>query len=489
MLMKNITVSKAGVIILKKYWLEFLALVLYAVLIFIGIFHHEVWRDEAQAWLIARDLNPLQILNQMHYEGSPALWHLFNYPLAHFGLPIFSMQLLNGLFSLVAAGLILFFSPWPRPLKLAVIFSYYFIYEYPVIARSYMLAVLILFSLAAMYKKRFDRPFLYAIFIFLLSNTIVHFYLPAIVLGAWFIYDLRLRKIEMKKIVAISLLLGAGYLISLYQLFPAGDNFYAGAQEYFKNIEIFPFYNLFFLKLDAKSYWVYLALIPIAFFYFMAWFFFIRSKKIFVFSFLSFCWLMYIFVFRHSGSIRHHALILMLTLFCYWLAYPDGESDKKLVRWRTAINIVMVIFLIYPVFSGVNILYSDYKYKFSCSLEVSDYLRANHSNSNIIAYPFYEITPVLAYLPDARNWRVEYKDFGTYVTWDRQGKTLYKSPQNRLMTETEKSGFKEDYLLVLNQPLEAQYLNNYELIHACEHDYFGVSHSMESYYVYTKIKK
>ena len=38
--------------------------------------YHEKWADEAQAWLIARDLDLKTIwFHELRYEGSPGLWH------------------------------------------------------------------------------------------------------------------------------------------------------------------------------------------------------------------------------------------------------------------------------------------------------------------------------------------------------------------------------------------------------------------------------
>src|ERR1700758_2748549 len=38
--------------------------------------YHEKWADEAQAWLIARDLDLRTIwFHELRYEGSPGLWH------------------------------------------------------------------------------------------------------------------------------------------------------------------------------------------------------------------------------------------------------------------------------------------------------------------------------------------------------------------------------------------------------------------------------
>lgn len=45
-------------------------------------FHHEMWRDEIQAWLLARDSTGVfDLLRHMKYEGHPALWHLLLIPI------------------------------------------------------------------------------------------------------------------------------------------------------------------------------------------------------------------------------------------------------------------------------------------------------------------------------------------------------------------------------------------------------------------------
>ena len=42
---------------------------IYLIISFIIIILHEAWRDEAQSWLIARDLSFIDILKQMKFEG------------------------------------------------------------------------------------------------------------------------------------------------------------------------------------------------------------------------------------------------------------------------------------------------------------------------------------------------------------------------------------------------------------------------------------
>jgi hypothetical protein len=44
--------------------------------------HHELWRDEVQAWLLDRDSSSaIDLLSRQKYEGHPALWQLLLMPL------------------------------------------------------------------------------------------------------------------------------------------------------------------------------------------------------------------------------------------------------------------------------------------------------------------------------------------------------------------------------------------------------------------------
>ena len=52
-------------------------LLIYISLVVIIALKHEPWFDEAQAWLIARDSNLIDLfVTYLRYEGNPGLWHL-----------------------------------------------------------------------------------------------------------------------------------------------------------------------------------------------------------------------------------------------------------------------------------------------------------------------------------------------------------------------------------------------------------------------------
>ena len=62
-------------ILKKKDTFNLILVLVYAGLTLYTLLHHEPWRDEAQAWLLARDLGPVELLHQLPMEGTPGLWH------------------------------------------------------------------------------------------------------------------------------------------------------------------------------------------------------------------------------------------------------------------------------------------------------------------------------------------------------------------------------------------------------------------------------
>lgn len=86
--------------------------------------HHELWRDEGQAWLLARDSSSaIDLLSRQKFEDHPALWQLLLMPLTRaFGTPI-AMQVLNLLIATTTVYLFVRWSPFTRLRKVLLIFG------------------------------------------------------------------------------------------------------------------------------------------------------------------------------------------------------------------------------------------------------------------------------------------------------------------------------------------------------------------------------
>ena len=116
-----------------------------ALLLCLATLRHTLWRDEAQAWLIARDSPSLAaLIHNLGYEGHPPLWHLLLYTITRFSWNPDWMKLPNLLFAIIAAGLVLFCRRLNLFARAGISFSYLFLFEYGVLARNYMLGVVLL---------------------------------------------------------------------------------------------------------------------------------------------------------------------------------------------------------------------------------------------------------------------------------------------------------------------------------------------------------
>lgn len=152
---------------------ETIVLCLYCVLkAVMGIFH-EPWFDEAVAWQIAREATFKDILLTVpHYEGHPPLWHLVLAPFAKLGAPYeLSLVLVSLVFMALAVFLVLWYAPFPRLVKWALPFTYFFFYQYAVISRPYCMMVLAFVLCALAFLKRNEKPGRYVLSLAFLCLT------------------------------------------------------------------------------------------------------------------------------------------------------------------------------------------------------------------------------------------------------------------------------------------------------------------------------
>jgi len=144
---------------------------IFAIISFIMIFFHEAWRDEAQQWLIARDLNVKELVNHLKYEGHFILWYLILMPFAKLGFPYITQNIISWLFVVVAMGIFMIKAPLKNHIKILTLFLYGNLYLFPIISRCYCLIPLAIVLLAIFYKDRKERPIRYMLSLVLLANT------------------------------------------------------------------------------------------------------------------------------------------------------------------------------------------------------------------------------------------------------------------------------------------------------------------------------
>jgi hypothetical protein len=153
--------------------------------------HHEMWRDEVHAWTLSRlaqgfgDL----VTGDRVYEGHPPLWFWYLRVWSWFTQSVFGLQAATIAAATAAAVLLARFAPFPRYLKVLLLFSYYFGYEYTVMARNYVLGWLFLCLFCALYHPVRVRYLLLSLSLALLSLTSFYGLVLSFFLLGYFVLD------------------------------------------------------------------------------------------------------------------------------------------------------------------------------------------------------------------------------------------------------------------------------------------------------------
>jgi hypothetical protein len=136
---------------------------------------HEPWADEAQAWELVGSLSLKDLFGRyIHYECSPGLWHALLWLIAKLHITYGGMHWLVGLLAVASVSLLSIYAPFPLIFRLLLPFTFFLAFQYAVIARSYSLFPPLLFVMAALWKRKWRHPLLFALLLGLLANVSLH---------------------------------------------------------------------------------------------------------------------------------------------------------------------------------------------------------------------------------------------------------------------------------------------------------------------------
>src|SRR6202042_344587 len=124
-------------------WFLSAVLCLYVIGAGIGMYNHELWGDELQAWNIAKGRsNLLGVLRNTRFEGHPPAWYIVLWVISKFTHSLIFVQAVHLVIAISIVYLILFYSPYPALTKILLPFGYYFLFEYAILSRNYAMGIL-----------------------------------------------------------------------------------------------------------------------------------------------------------------------------------------------------------------------------------------------------------------------------------------------------------------------------------------------------------
>lgn len=434
----------------------------------LGMLNHEMWRDEHQAWLVARDANSLsQLLDNMNYEGNPALWHFFLFWITRVTHDPIYMQAFH---LLIATSFIFIFNryaPMRSLHKILFSFGYFALYEYTVISRSYALGVLLVFGICALYKNRTTKYIAIGVLLALLSNVTIYAVVIAcciagVIVLDYFLYQQKKGKTFLQLAVGLAIFI-LGVAFSFYQIWPDKDNSFPApyathlfdfARWWQVSSKLFTTYlyvprlevnfwntNIYYkdlgaiasgsfgdwLKGNPSFLWTWV-LMPIILFS-AGILIFLRKPLILLLYCGTTLGLFSVYYYTALLHSRYCGYLLIALIVCYWLAeyYPEkkfytgitgylaGLGKKISKPFLTAVLILNVI--------GAVVAYSmDLRFKFSTSKIVSSYIKQNKLDSlPLVGMTDFVISPLATYL-DTKLYYLQMSDTGSFTIWSKRRK-------------------------------------------------------------------
>lgn len=234
----------------------------------VGIFRHEMWRDELQAWCIARDSASVwEVQQHLRYEGHPISWYIPLFFFTRFTHDPTIMQLFNVVLTGASCYLLLALAPFSKLQKALYCFGYFPLFEYGIISRSYSLELLVLTAFCCLYQFRKQHPWWLFSTLILLTCINAYGLMLALALTATLLLDYWLERKTFAfplKIAAIgTALILAGSAFTVKQMSAPSDGYHGEMsaikekqpKRFFKSLRAIPISYAPVPNYSAREFW------------------------------------------------------------------------------------------------------------------------------------------------------------------------------------------------------------------------------------------
>ncbi|HWR01369.1 MAG TPA: hypothetical protein VN371_05850 [Chlorobaculum sp.] len=451
------------------------------------LFHHVMWRDEVQAWLLARDsADVYELFRNLKYEGHPGLWHLLLMPLTRFWPSPVAMQVLHLGIATMAVYVLARYAPFKRLQRALLAFGYFPFYEYSVISRNYGIGLLLIFIFCACFEKRHTRPVPIAVTLFLLSHTSAMGLIVSIVLTGALVLDFLLQREELIKTSGVScskywlafLFVCVGIALAIYQIKPPADGGYAISWQFGFNKRAL---NKTFMAISGayapvpridQHFWNSQLLVSnrisgIAYWCFLMVFIFLfikslvdRPVALFVFAGCSLGLLAFFYT-KYPGSLRHHGFLFITLVMTAWIKPYTGRALPSITSRAGSAGKERLLSLLFTLVLGIHVTGAiaasclEYRYVFSNAKRVAEYLeRERLTDYIIVGYMDYSSSSVLGYLNKRQFYYPQSGRYGSFVIWDNIRQPTM--PQQKVIEQalSHREAKDKGVIIILNEPLE-----------------------------------
>ncbi|MBF0487102.1 MAG: hypothetical protein HQK98_02975 [Nitrospirae bacterium] len=489
-----------------------------------NILHHVMWRDELEAWMMARDASSLsELFNNIKYQGHPALWFVTLYALSRLTPNPLIMQIFHLALAVGTVYVALRSAPFTKLQKILFIFGYYPFFEYCVISRNYAFGLLLLLIFMSMFRPGFrpgvKKKYIHlSIVLFILCQTNPYGAVIAIALALTLLFELIFFKDTASPIstktkwqfAAGAIIFAFGLLVSAAQMHPPHDSvwyhptflhdnklvmltkFLEAVAFIWRAYVPIPMFNMHFwghnfishLFADPVNAVKATVVLSIILLIFSLTLFLRRRLALFYYTVGTFGIVLFSYAI-YGGSIRHWGHYFIVFVSAVWLSnlyaakpFNSGNSGvlNKICEFKICKFIedkrgaIFTAFLVVNVIAAVTANTLNYLYPFSANRETATFIKDNGLDKMpILGDKDYAVSGVAAYLNRPIYYPVTQRH-ATFIIWDnkREGvnaSNILKYAGQYLLME------KQDILLVLTYPPSKDSLamyNNVSFIKAFE---------------------
>ncbi len=419
--------------------------------IFCGLlaaFHHSLWRDEMQGWLVAwRSDTLVSLWKNNAPSGHPILWSLLIYLVKDLtGSPL-SMQLLHWFLGSTAIICFWKWSPFPNWQKILFIFGYFPFWEYFFVCRHYVLAELLTFVFCATYPFRKISYIPASLCIGLLANThafswSLAFSASAILLFEWFSNPLHRIGYQSNRLWRFDLLLSLVITISFVSF--AAFSLIQVREAVDVSPSLIDFRHL--LRVIGRVLGGYILIIPnherwldllvsflVSIFLVTSTISFLSKSKSALLFFLSgfiFLFLFNYYLYLGVGS-RHYGYYYLILIASIWIShYPNDFIVNKTNVISPFNNLVSKLSKIFPFLlticlsihfaAGLHRSIYDFHMPYSAAQSTAEYIQQKGwDDQPIFATRDVEVMTVSGYL-DKDLYYPEINGWGSYTQWNNR---------------------------------------------------------------------
>lgn len=445
-------------------------------LVLILLLRHEMWQDEWQAWLIAKDsLSLPELFRNLRYEGHPGLWHLSLFLVSRVTSSPMGMQLLHLLVATVTVYVFLKYSPFSRLQKVLFIGGYFPFYEYAVISRNYGLGVLGLYSFCAVFCRPGPRNYLLlGLILFFLCQTSVYGLMLAMVLAVIVLWAAcRDRAAGIWTTIAGFALILLGIGLSVLQLMPPPDSGFAMGWRFDLDLPYLaqtlaaiwksyvplpaPDYHFWGTNFISDPRWQ--ALLSIILLAFGLLLFIRRPLPLFLYGVGTLGILVFTYV-KYPGSLRHHGHLYLLFIASLWLASVFPEKKKFPSSIQSLANFcrahrdrVITILLVAHLLAGMTAASLDLFYPFSASKDAVRFIKQHRLDRLLIVAHTDDAALSIAGCLGSPIYYPASRRMGSFLVLNQERKTELELGELVAQAKGLSRQSHRDTLLLLNQEL------------------------------------